>query len=78
MIFGACWLNLFADLLHFLVPSLRSKNFVGRRESLPAQTARFYQERKIRPRRLDNPTRLTLLWLSRWFDWRNALGRADS
>jgi transposase InsO family protein len=33
----------------------------------------FYQERKIRYRRIDNPTRLTLVWLSRWFNWRSAL-----
>jgi len=33
----------------------------------------FYKERKIKPRRTDNPTRLTLVWLSRWFDWRNVL-----
>jgi hypothetical protein len=33
----------------------------------------FYQERKVRPRRADNPTRLTLVLLSRWFNWRDAL-----
>jgi putative transposase len=33
----------------------------------------FYQERKVKPRRADNPTRLTLVLLSRWFNWRDAL-----
>jgi transposase InsO family protein len=33
----------------------------------------FYQERRIRPRRIDNRTRLTLVWLSRWFNWPSAL-----
>jgi putative transposase len=33
----------------------------------------FYQERKTRSRQLDDPARLTLVWLSHWFDWRNAL-----
>jgi transposase InsO family protein len=33
----------------------------------------FYQERKVKPRRADNPTRLTLVLLSRWFNWREAL-----
>ena len=28
----------------------------------------FYRERKIKPRRANNPTRLTLALLSRWFD----------
>jgi hypothetical protein len=33
----------------------------------------FYQERSIKPRRTSHSTRLTLLWLSRWFNWRSAL-----
>ena len=33
----------------------------------------FYQERKVRPRRADNPTRLTLVLVSRWFNWLDAL-----
>ncbi len=33
----------------------------------------FYKERRIRPRRTSHPARLTLLWLSRWFNWRSAL-----
>jgi transposase InsO family protein len=33
----------------------------------------FYQERKVKPRRTDNPTRLTLVLLSHWFNWRDAL-----
>ena len=27
----------------------------------------FYQKRKVKPRRADDPTRLTLVLLSRWF-----------
>ena len=33
MNFCACWLNLFADLLRFLVLSLRSKTSLAARES---------------------------------------------
>jgi len=33
----------------------------------------FYQERKVKPRGADNPTRVTLVLLGRWFDWRDAL-----
>jgi transposase InsO family protein len=33
----------------------------------------LYQERNIKPRRATNTTRLTLVWLGRWFDWRQAL-----
>jgi transposase InsO family protein len=33
----------------------------------------LYQERQIKPRRAIPATRLVLLWLARWFDWRQAL-----
>jgi len=32
-----------------------------------------YQERHATPRRATDATRLALTWLSRWFDWRQAL-----
>jgi hypothetical protein len=69
----ACWLNLFGDLLRFLVLSLRSKTSLAAENLFLRKQLGFYQERKIRPRRIDSPTRLALVWLSRWFDWRNAL-----
>jgi len=33
----------------------------------------LYQERNVKPRRATNATRITLVWLARWFDWRQAL-----
>ncbi len=33
----------------------------------------FYRERRIKPRRLTDSARLSLIFWSRWFDWRNAL-----
>jgi putative transposase len=33
----------------------------------------FYQERTVKPRRLNDSARLSLLFWSRWFDWQNAL-----
>lgn len=68
-----CWLNLFADLLRFLVLSLRFKISLAAENLFLRKQLAFYQERKIRPRRLDNPARVTLVQLSRWFDWPNAL-----
>ena len=68
-----CWLNLFADLLRFLALSLRSNTSLAAENLFLRKQLAFYQERKIKPRRLDNPTRLALVRLSRWFDWRNAL-----
>src|ERR1700676_824433 len=68
-----CWLSLLADLLRFLVLSLRSKTSLAAENLFLRKQLGFYQERKIRPRRIDSPTRLTLVWLSRWFDWGNGL-----
>jgi hypothetical protein len=31
------------------------------------------QERQIQPRRVTNATRLALIWLARWCNWRQAL-----
>jgi hypothetical protein len=33
----------------------------------------LYQERKVKPRRATTATRIAIVWLSRWFDWRQAL-----
>jgi putative transposase len=73
MSFCACWLNLLVDLLRFLVLSLRSNTSLAAENLFLRKQLAFYQERKIRSRRLDDPTRLRLVWLSRWFDWRNTL-----
>jgi hypothetical protein len=67
------WLNLFADLFRLVALGLRSKSLLAAENLFLRKQLAFYQERKIRPRRRDNPTRLSLVWLSRWFDWRNAL-----
>ena len=66
-------LNLVADLLHFLGLSLRSKSSLAAENLFLRKQLAFYQERSIKPRRISHPTRLTLLWLSRLFDWRSAL-----
>ena len=68
-----CWLNIFGDLLGPFALGLRSKSSLAAEDLFLRKQIAFYQERKIKPRRTDNLTRLTLVWLSRWFDWRNAL-----
>ena len=61
------------QVFRFLALYLRPKTSLAAENlSLRKQLA-FYQERKVKPRRADNPTRLTLVLLSRWFDWRDAL-----
>jgi hypothetical protein len=64
-----CWLNPLADLLRLLALGLRSKTSLAAENLFLRKQLAFYQEPKIRSRRLDDPTRLTLVWLSRWFDW---------
>ncbi len=67
------WLNICGDPLRLLALGLRSKSSLAAENLFLRKQLAFYQERKIKPRRTDNPTRLTLVWLGRWFDWRNAL-----
>jgi len=71
--FCLLWLNLFADLLCLLVLGFRSKTSLAAENLFIRKQLAFYKERKIRPRRTSHPARLTLLWLSRWFNWRSAL-----
>jgi len=67
------WPNLFGDLLRFLLLGLRPKGSLAAENLFLRKQLAFYQERRIKPRRTSHPARLTLLWLSRWFDWRSAL-----
>jgi putative transposase len=67
------WLRILGDLVHFLRLGLRSRTSLAAENLLLRKQLAFYQERKLKPRRADNPTGLTLLLLSRWFNWRNAL-----
>ena len=71
--FCLLWLNLFADLLRFLLLGLRSRSSLAAENLFLRKQLAFYQERRIKPGRTSQSTRLTLLWLSRWFDWRGAL-----
>jgi hypothetical protein len=68
-----CWLNIFGDLLRLVALGLRSKSSLAAENLFLRKQLAFYKERRIKPRRTDNPTRLTLVWLSRWFNWRNGL-----
>jgi hypothetical protein len=48
-------------------PALAAENLFLRKQL--AQ----YQERQVKPRRANNATRMVLIWLSRFFDWRRVL-----
>ena len=70
---GLSWLRILADIVHFVCLGLRSRSSLAAENLFLRKQLAFYQERKVKPRRADNLTRLTLVLLSRWFDWRDAL-----
>jgi len=70
---GLSWLRILGDLVHFLCLGLRSRTSLAAENLFLRKQLAFYQERKVKPRRTDNLTRLTLVLLSRWFNWRDAL-----
>ena len=53
--------------------SLRFRTLLAAENLFLRKQLAFYEERRIRPRRIDHRTRLTLVWLSRWFNWPSAL-----
>ncbi len=70
---GLGCLRILADLIDFLCLGLRSRTTLAAENLFLRKQLAFYQERKIKPRRGDDPTRLTMVLLSRWFNWRDAL-----
>ena len=67
------WLHILGDLFRLLALALRSRSSLAAENLFLRKQLAFYRERKIKPRRTDNPTRLTLVLLGRRFDWRSAL-----
>src|SRR5277367_1840526 len=70
---GLSWFRMLGDLVHFLSLGLHSRTSLAAENLFLRKQLAFYQERKVKPRRADNPTRLTLVLLSRWFNWQDAL-----
>jgi hypothetical protein len=57
--------ELFADPMRFVVRASRSETSLAAEDLFLRKQLAFYRERKIRPRRMDAPTRLALVWLNR-------------
>jgi hypothetical protein len=53
----------------FSLSRLAFQNFSCSREFVPAQATRVLSGAQVKPRRVDNPTRLTLVVFSRRFNW---------
>jgi transposase InsO family protein len=66
-------LTLLVDVAHFLRLCWRPSAVLAAENLFLRKQLARYQERQIKPRRATDATRLALVWLSRWFDWRQAL-----
>ena len=65
--------TLLGDVAHFLWLCRRSPAALAAENLFLRKQLALYRERGLKPRRAPNTTRITLVWLGRWFDWRRAL-----
>jgi transposase InsO family protein len=65
--------SLVPEIIGFLRSSLRSRSALLAENLFLRKQLAFYQEHQIRPRRLTDSARLSLVWWSRFCDWRSAL-----
>ena len=66
-------LTLLVDVVHFLRLCLRPSAVLAAENLFLRKQLACYQERHVKPRRATNAMRFALVWLGRWFDWRQAL-----
>jgi transposase InsO family protein len=66
-------LTLLGDVVHFLRLCLRPAAVLAAENLLLRKQLAFYQERHVKPRRATDAAHFTLVWLARWFDWRQGL-----
>ena len=66
-------LRLSADAWRFLVLCLQPTPALAAEILFLRKQLALYEERQVKPRRATNATRIAMLWLSHWFDWRSAL-----
>ena len=73
---GSCWAaftELLRDGIRFLRTIARSRAALGAEVLFLRKQLAYYQEREIRPRRLTDAARLSLVLWSRIFDWKESL-----
>jgi hypothetical protein len=66
-------LTLLYDGLRFLGLCLRPSPALAAENLFLRKQLALYQERQQSPRRATTATRLALVWLGHWFDWRQVL-----
>jgi transposase InsO family protein len=71
--FSYVLLTLLVDGVCYLGLCLRSPAALAAENLFLRKQLALYQERHVKSRRATHATRLTLVWLTHWFDWRQAL-----
>jgi hypothetical protein len=66
-------LTLLGDVVRFLWRCLRLPTALAAGNLFVRTRLVLYRERGLKPRCAPNTTRITLVWLGHWFDWRRAL-----
>src|SRR5919108_142184 len=66
-------LTLVVDIVRFLRLCLRPPTTLAAENLFLRKQLALYQERHVKPRRATKATRLALVWLSRYFNWHEAL-----
>jgi len=66
-------LAVLCDAARFLMLCLRPAPALAAENIFLRKQLAQYQERHVKPRRVNDVTRIALVWLSRFFDWRKAL-----
>src|SRR5215468_4526504 len=67
-------ISFIVDAVCYLGLCLRPSPILAAENLFLRKQLALYQERQGKPRRATHATRMALVWLSRWFDWRRALG----
>src|ERR1700726_2396807 len=71
---AACiFLQLIDDFVVYLGLLIRPRKAIAAENLFLRRQLALYQERKVDPRRIDPATRITLVLLSKLFNWRDAL-----
>jgi hypothetical protein len=66
-------LSVLLDAARFFMLCLRPALALAAENRFLRKQLAQYQERQVKPRRVNDATRIALVWLSRFFDWRRAL-----
>ena len=73
IVFGRIIHRLLGDLASLVVLAVRPRRSVEAENLFLRRELALYQERGIKPRRVDAATRVSLAMLAQLFDWRDAL-----